>query len=202
MTRRLLALLLGAFAAVLLGALPAAAHTELASSNPADGAQLDAVPDTITLTFGEDLQGPTAKVGVIIGDNNPIQVDAPVSGPTVTIDTKSGPLADVVAKSSAGKWAIGYQVVGQDGHPIDGTLTFTVAESAATSDSTAEVTAYKSDSASPSPAADAKESEDDGPEQVAPWLWALILAGSAAAVFAVVKIDRTMRRRKKDRAQA
>ena len=102
MTRRLLALLLGAFAAVLLGALPAAAHTELASSNPADGAQLDAVPDTITLTFGEDLQGPTAKVGVIIGDNNPIQVDAPVSGPTVTIDTKSGPLADVVAKSSAG----------------------------------------------------------------------------------------------------
>lgn len=201
MTRRLLALLLGAFAAVLLGALPAAAHTELASSNPADGAQLDAVPDAITLTFGEDLQGPTAKVGVLIGDNNPIQVDAPVSGPTVTIDTKSGALADVVAKSGAGKWAIGYQVVGQDGHPIDGTLTFTVVEAAA-SESSAEVTASTSDSASPSPAADAKNSEDDGPEQVAPWLWALILAGSAAAVFAVVKIDRTMRRRKKDRTQA
>lgn len=202
MTRRLLALLLGAFAAVLLGALPAAAHTELASSNPADGAQLDAVPDTITLTFGEDLQGPTAKVGVLIGDNNPIQVDAPVSGPTVTIDTKSGPLADVVAKSSAGKWAIGYQVVGQDGHPIDGTLTFTVATSSSASEGSAEVTAYASESASSTPAAAAKDSEDDGPEQVAPWLWALILAGSAAAVFAVVKIDRTMRRRKKDRAQA
>lgn len=201
MTRRLLALVVAAFAAVLLGALPAAAHTELASSDPADGAQLDAVPDTITLTFGEDLQGPTAKVGVLIGDNNPIQVDAPVSGPTVTIDTKSGPLADVIAKSSAGKWAIGYQVVGQDGHPIDGTLTFTVAESTS-SESSAEVTASNSDSASPSPAADAKNSEDDGPEQVAPWLWALILAGSAAAVFAVVKIDRTMRRRKKDRTQA
>ena len=92
--RRLLGLLIGALAALLLVAAPASAHSDLASSNPADGSQVDAVPATITLTFNENLQGTTAKIGVLAGKNDPVQVDAAVSGPTVTVDTSSEAPAD------------------------------------------------------------------------------------------------------------
>ena len=40
-------------AALLLGAAPAFAHTRLQSSDPADGASLDAGPQRVSLTFNE-----------------------------------------------------------------------------------------------------------------------------------------------------
>ena len=44
-----------AAAFTVLAVAPAAAHTELISSSPKDGAALSAPPDEVSLKFGEDL---------------------------------------------------------------------------------------------------------------------------------------------------
>ncbi|WP_194291401.1 copper resistance CopC family protein [Cumulibacter manganitolerans] len=205
---RLVTALLATVAAVLLGTGTAFAHTELASSDPADGATLDVLPGTITLTFGETLQGPTAKVGVLVGDRGPVQVDATVSGATVTVDTAAGPIAGLLSDGGSGKWAISYQVVSEDGHRVDGTLTFTVAApasptgtgAAATSSAEAATAAGASGTHADrgEAAGDPAAAGDDEPEQVDPLTWFLIVAGVAAGVFAVVRIDRAVRKKKAD----
>lgn len=201
--RRLLGLLIGALAALLLVAAPASAHSDLASSNPADGSQVDAVPATITLTFNENLQGTTAKIGVLAGKNDPVQVDAAVSGPTVTVDTTSGPVADLLAKGAEGKWAIGFQVVSADGHPIDGTLTFTV--SAAGGSATASGSAADDGAATAAEDAADDAGEDPGsdePEKVSPLVWLAIVGGAGLAVLAVIKTDRALRKRRATRERS
>lgn len=205
---RLVTALLAAVAAVLLGTGTAFAHTDLVSSDPADGTTLDALPGTITLTFGETLQGPTAKVGVLVGDRGPVQVDATVSGATVTVDTAAGPIAGLLSDGGSGKWAISFQVVSEDGHPVDGTLTFTVNPPAsaagtgpAATSSPADAAAGAASGASTDPAevgGDAAAADGDEPEQVDPLTWFLIIGGVAVGVLAVVRLDRAVRKKKAD----
>ena len=113
----------GALAVAMLtpGALlaPAAlAHSELVSSDPADGATLDAPPTTVSFTFNEALMPDFVRfVGT---DPSGATGDLPVSsveGPTATIDWP--------ADAPAGEWRVNYRVVSQDGHPIEGGITFT-----------------------------------------------------------------------------
>lgn len=211
--RRLMGLMIAALAALLMTAGPGLAHSELESSSPENGAQLDAAPQSITLTFNEPVQGPTATVGVLVGDNDPVQVEAAVQGAVLTIDTASGPLADLLVGGADGAWAIGYQVVSADGHPIDGTLTFTVtaadagapgnaADDSAAAGSAADDRGEGSGSGRSAGDADdtaaASATEEDG--GVTWWQLLLILAGSALVVFLVVKIDRA-RRKKRTRAE-
>lgn len=208
MIRRLLVVLVGIVVAVLGVPAVASAHTELHESSPADGAQVDKLPGTITLTFGEDIEGPTAQVGVLVGDHDPIQIAAPVDGPTLTIDTTSDELAPLAA-DAGGKWAIAYTVVGLDGHAIDGTVTFSVAESGAADENGA---ATSQDADPSSAAAGASEDADatdtdtdetaaasDEDEPMSLLLWLAIVAVIGLVVFAVVKTDR-MRRKKAETA--
>ncbi len=176
-----------ALAALLMAAGPTSAHSELESSNPESGAQLDAPPESITLTFNEPLQGQTATVGVLVGDNDPVQVEGVVDGPTVVIDGASGPLAEVVDGGAEGKWAIGYQVVSADGHPIDGTLTFTVGDAGGEGDA---------GSASSGGSGESTTASAEGEDGVTWWQLLLILAGSALVVFLVVETDRVMRKKR------
>ena len=50
--------------ALVLSATPAFAHTELKSSNPADGASLSAAPEKVTLTFEEAVTLPSKPISV------------------------------------------------------------------------------------------------------------------------------------------
>lgn len=223
MTRRLLAVLLGALLGLLMLAGPAAAHTELATSDPANGAELDAVPPVITLTFSEDLQGETATVGVLVQGQDPVQVEAPIAGPTVSIDTA----VPALAAAGPGTWAIAYQVVSGDGHPVTGTLTFAVtgASASATAGSGAAAgsdgAAAGSDSAEPATGGSAESGQtaerapsgSDGDtelvatadetgqdEAMSPLLWLVTVAVIGLVVLVVVKTERW--RRKKAAAQA
>lgn len=112
--------LLVALAVVILGPAPAAlAHTELILSTPEDGAVLETVPEEIVLTFSEDLIPDTVVVSVEDSTGMAIRLL------TLQIDG-----SDVTAPWPAGltgtEYAINYRVVSQDGHPVSGSLAFTV----------------------------------------------------------------------------
>ena len=120
---RLLAVLAGA-AVCLAAALPAVAHTELIGSSPADGATLTTPPTEVLLEFSEPVQTEFGQVAVLDdADVHHEQGNAQIVDATVTQD---------VDELSAGTYRISYRVGAADGHPITGTLTFTVTAAAET----------------------------------------------------------------------
>ncbi|WP_225754789.1 copper resistance CopC family protein [Actinotalea sp. Marseille-Q4924] len=102
----------------LLAAAPAAAHDRLLSSDPADGAVLDAGPAAVVLTFSSD-QLPVGAAVVVRDAAGTDRTDGTptVSGPTVTQTLQPLP---------AGAYAVQWRSVSADGHPIEGAFAFEV----------------------------------------------------------------------------
>jgi methionine-rich copper-binding protein CopC len=103
------------------GAGSAAAHTALASSDPANGATVGTAPAVVTLTFNEEINPAFANVVISSTDGrNWISGSPLVAGPelraSVSPDLPRG-----------GVYTVGYRVVSGDGHPVTGSFTFTVA---------------------------------------------------------------------------
>jgi copper resistance protein C len=133
--RRWGAALTGA-AICLAAASPAVAHTELIGSSPADGATLTTPPAEVLLEFSEPVQAEFGQVAVLDdADVHHEQGNPQIVGATVT---------QGVDALSAGTYRISYRVGSADGHPITGTLAFTV---------TAETNAPEALSTKPTPAA-------------------------------------------------
>ena len=101
----------------LLGAFPAYGHVSLASSDPADGAALDAPPAQAVLVFSDPVNGALSRAALLI-DGAPVTPPQPVR---VDRDTITVPLP-----AQAGRYRVAYRVVGTDGHRIDGQIRFTV----------------------------------------------------------------------------
>ncbi|BBY29264.1 copper resistance CopC family protein [Mycolicibacterium sediminis] len=128
------------------GAAGAGAHTTLAGSDPADGASLPTAPRTVTLTFSEDINPAFANIAVSAADGaNRVSGPAKVDGPRLS--------APVDADLPGGEYTIGYRVVSADGHPVTGSIRFTVA--AAPGAPTA--------SAAPAPAPESAPADETGP---------------------------------------
>lgn len=136
----------------LVGSTPAAAHTELVSSSPADGAELDAAPDSVELVFSEDLLPKTVSVAVQAGDAQATPAaDVRVTGPTVTVPWP--------AEITSGPVTVNYRVVSADGHPVEGALTFALpAESSPAASTPAESSPVESSPVESSPAGAQPES--------------------------------------------
>ncbi|QLY31108.1 copper resistance CopC family protein [Nocardia huaxiensis] len=122
MTRKLFAgvltgLLVTGFA--LLGAGTAGAHSAAIGSSPADGAQIDASPARVSVTFNEDLQPNFPSMTVTGPDGNLWSKGQPlIEGATASIEVgELGP---------AGEYKIAYRVTSADGHPVSGTRSFTL----------------------------------------------------------------------------
>ena len=116
------------------------AHAELESSNPGAGSVLSAMPESISLTFGEvliTLEG--EKVNTIVL-TDPTGRDIPLSPSVAEEATLSTEIADLANSTfEPGEYKITYRVVSADGHPVSGSISFTLKpdESALTdSDST------------------------------------------------------------------
>lgn len=167
---------------MLVVAGPALAHTRLESSDPADGASFATPPSKVTLTFNEAMQEGFATL-TVIGPGNTTWQDGEtqVSGNSVSIAVK--PLGP------AGVYQIGYRVISDDGHPVSGSVSFTLtapgpgAASTVPTVAPTTATAAPATSSSAAPVADAPADSDGAP--VWPWIVAAVVAVGLGVVLAL-----------------
>lgn len=160
--------------AIGVGAGPAAAHESLVSSTPAEGEQLAAPPEQITLVFSDAVFTDGAEV--VVNDasgRNWVEGELIIDGPTVVATVGTG--------MPAGDYQAIWKVVSGDGHPISALISFTVLSSAPVSTPTPMVTVPPTSTA-PLGEAEAdtasEETENTGPR---PWQIGLITASVVAA---------------------
>lgn len=120
MKRAALGSSVAALLAILLAWAPAAtAHTDLLFSTPDDGAVLAAAPAEVVLTFSEELL--PGAVEVSVQDS---------AGVVVTVGDPRVAGSDVIATWPPGvvgpEFTVNYRVVSADGHPVTGSIGFTV----------------------------------------------------------------------------
>ncbi|MEU7759219.1 copper resistance CopC family protein [Micromonospora aurantiaca (nom. illeg.)] len=175
-TRSVTALLAAVFTALLLApATPAAAHNSLQEATPARDARLTAAPTQVTLRFMQGLNPSFTTITVSDAGQRKVPTSAPaVNGATGTV-TIDEPLGN-------GTYTVAYRVVSRDGHPVQGSYRFTVADPAAPAPSapaSAAAAASAGADAAGGPDAAGARSGDDGPPVA-------LLAGGAAAGLLVV----------------
>jgi methionine-rich copper-binding protein CopC len=168
---RLAAATVAACVALLLGAAPAYAHARLESSTPADGSSVASAPDTVSLTFSDDIQAEFASMTLVGPDGTNYQTgDVSASSGTVTTSVK--PLGP------AGAYTIGYRVVSDDGHPVQGKVAFTLTAPGPAAAAPAAAAATPEPAPAVAPQANAQGSSST---PVWPWiLGAVILVGAGA----------------------
>lgn len=105
------------FLALLLLPSLALAHSQLVSSDPADGAVVASVPAAVRLAFNEPVSPITIKLA---------RPDGSVSLMD-TVKGDGGTLAVALPQNLAtGSYALSYRVISEDGHPVGGTLSFSI----------------------------------------------------------------------------
>ena len=140
---------------MLITAPVAAAHTELVSTMPADGAVLDTAPTEIVFTFSEDLLPGATSLSVFD--------DAGVVLARATVDPQGASVRMALPSDlPSGVLHAAYRVVSGDGHPVTGEISFTVR--GGTPVSTAETGAPRHTTTS-SPPTGAPESATTDPQQ-------------------------------------
>jgi methionine-rich copper-binding protein CopC len=126
LARQLLSALMGAvvLAAVLLGAVsPASAHDTAESTSPAAGATVATPPEKVSVTF----------------DHNPLALGSQIlvndaagtnwaDGPVEIVDNVAA--QKLKSGAPAGLYTVQWRVASSDGHPIEGTFTFTATAAA------------------------------------------------------------------------
>jgi methionine-rich copper-binding protein CopC len=100
--------------------IPAAAHAALATSSPVDGTQLGRMPGAVSITLNEKVRTPAFLVLTDERDArvNSDQVQIGSDGKTV--------ISEVPTDADPGDYSMSYRVVSEDGHPVTGTIRFTV----------------------------------------------------------------------------
>jgi copper transport protein len=117
----LVALLALWFAGGVVTAGPAAAHAELVSTDPGEGARLEQAPDRITLRFSEGVSLGAGYARVLGADGERVDTGAAaVEGSVLTI-----PLWDGLPDDG---YLVTYRVVSADSHPIAGAYSFVVGD--------------------------------------------------------------------------
>ncbi|MEP7762836.1 copper resistance CopC family protein [Sanguibacter sp. 25GB23B1] len=204
---RLLALLLAICGMAVITTAPASAHDSIISSDPADGAELATSPAQITLTFTDEIQPVGGQV--LLVDSAGTQVAAGV--PTVDGVTA----AFVVPTLANGPYSVTWRVVSSDGHPIDGTFGFSVADPGAVgvepapevtaldvpaeppTDATPQATATDE----PSPSSDPTVTAEDGAadDDAAPPWPGIIIGGLLGLAAGIGLLQWSKRRKNTDR---
>lgn len=123
---------------------PAHAHAELISSNPTNNASLTELPETLSLTFGENLlviEGESVNT-VSLQDPQGLQLNL------TPVEIKAGTISVNLVDNQAlpyGKYKLSYRVVSEDGHPVSGEITFELKTPSSVTVATPSAT-YKSES--------------------------------------------------------
>lgn len=148
----------------------AAAHAQLMSSIPTDGATLDRAPASAELVFNEQINPEFAQIVVADAAQVAHTMTPTVAGPKVTT-----PLPEGLPK---GKVAVRYRVVSKDGHPISGQVVFTLTEGRVAGPAAGAPAGGASAAAEPDGAAASTTSGSAG--------WVYALSGVAALVLLAV----------------
>lgn len=174
-----------ALAAALAPAAPAVAHAVLIESTPRDGTELDAAPTELRLLFDEPVGEP--RVAVVGPDGADLVEGAPVAEGAEVV-------AELDDTGGAGDYEAAYRVVSDDGHPVEGELTFTVTEAGEPGEPepTATPTPSPGPTATPTPTP-TPPAGDEPDEEGAGVPWTLLGAGGALGVLAVAGVA-TLRR--------
>lgn len=102
--------------ALVLFPTAATAHTNSVKTSPADGAVLDALPAEATVTLGEAPK--KADVVLATPDGTVHKLRTQVADTTIT--------AELPSTGPRGEYTLSYRVVSADGHPVTGSVRFTV----------------------------------------------------------------------------
>ena len=127
-----------ALALALLSPASAAAHAELTSTSPADGEELADPPDEVVMTFGGELD-PDGS-GFVVTDADGVEVG---TGAVDLEVAERNELRGAVDITGPGEYTVSWTSAAADGHPEEGTFTFTVVapEESPTSDGTPDTAA-------------------------------------------------------------
>lgn len=117
-----------ALPAALLAAPTAQAHDSLASSSPAAGATVTAVPRAITLTFDEPVLDYPDTTALIVTGPGAAKRHFETACPRIDRGTVTAP----VALGASGRYTVTWRVVSDDGHPVSDTFEFTLDRPAGT----------------------------------------------------------------------
>jgi copper resistance protein C len=94
------------------------AHSHLAESTPNNGEIVTETLKTITLSFETNLE-PTSSFTLLDEKNT----QAPISAVTINGNQL---MADVVTNLENGAYTIHWKIIGEDGHPLEGDIPFTL----------------------------------------------------------------------------
>ncbi|MCT2022068.1 copper resistance CopC family protein [Kocuria marina] len=163
-----------ALALVVATAGPASAHDELVRTNPQADAKLEKAPTTLELTFSGNIQDIGSEVRVTDSHGTDMTRGTLAAQNTAV----SQPLREGGDEDET--YTVTWRVVSQDGHPIEGTFTYTVGDGAATAASPAPVAS-----------ADASQGANGAQEDVSGTgipSWVLPVAGGAIALVLLLVI--------------
>ncbi|WP_028938489.1 copper resistance CopC family protein [Pseudonocardia spinosispora] len=156
---------------LLIGTGTAWAHNVLVNSDPVNGSSVAAGPAKVTLKFDLPVQQSFSTVTVLGPDGlhyegGPSQVD----GNSVS--------APVNPLGAAGKYTVGYRIVSDDGHPVSGSISFTLTQAG---------TGKGVPAAAAQPEGDSADSQDSESGGIPAWPWILggVLLVAAGAAFAL-----------------
>lgn len=159
---------------------PAAAHSGLRSSSPADGAVVRQSLSRVTLVFDENVQPSFTRIAVTDGDGRGVAAgNRAVRGPRVELP---------VTVDRPGVYAVAYRVVSADGHPVEGRLSFRYAPAPTvepSSDTAAPATSPRIAAPSPPSAtasASAAEADRGGSSG---WGWIVVVTAMVLALGTV-----------------
>ena len=109
-------------ASAALAVLPSTKHATLVSSEPAANSHLASPPTRVRLVYSEPIEGKLAKVTIVPATAAPIVLRAGADPRDV-----HAVIAPVDALGP-GSYKVEWRVVSADGHPVDGTFSFTVGD--------------------------------------------------------------------------
>lgn len=174
--RQLLSALLGAaiFAAALLGALaPASAHDVAESTSPASGATVATPPEKVSITFSRN--------PLVLGSQVAVNHDGAnwADGAVEIVDNVAS--QKLKPGAPAGLYTVAWRVASSDGHPIEGTFTFTATAGAAGSTAVAAVPTMGTAQPGTTPAPERPASSSE------PFPWSIVIfVGTAIGILVVL----------------
>ena len=163
--------------------VPAYAHDELQSSNPADGATLATPPAQVVLTFEEAPVDLGLQVVVTSPDGSASSGSPRIEGTTV--------VQDVQPSAPAGRYSVEWRVTSDDGHPVSGRFDFTAQAAAGGSGATTPAATPQASApagAGATPAATPAPAQAPRQEPLVPsWAW---IIGGVLVIALAIRINR------------